>query len=507
MDARFKSYFGRPFPKAEGFSAYRMPGLLVHIPVLLVFLSLGLWLFSWGDPWLLLPVLAIYGVIGLYVGRDLAILAHYNPLITLATWVAAFFLIGVHPDWPLLPPAVGMILTVLLIVVFGKYVNGWVDEMVEDVPPVHRLVLFGSPQELEEALKAGADANEEEKNSHFHQRPLHVAIEGLEDPIRINRIVDVLLSHGADIDFASRHGTPLQLAVKREKWGVARHLLQQRALPNVADAYGDTPLSEAVAAGKEEWIEELIAAGAELNPAGGKQSLLGKAIWAGHLGLVPWLIGKGARARPDEEALPMLAGMYDPDAWKTAQFLLEAGAVMSDEVLSHAVMPEMLRFAAEHGASVERLCAAGKSPIFFRGDDQNRVERLRVLRELGCDLAAADPDGKTLLHHIAGEYWQMHLLPGVLGLLRESGFDVDTPDREGNTALHAQVAALAPLLTGEMLIYGEGDKLPVKKALQLVEPLLAAGADPGKANAAGESALALATRLKAPKGFIKGLRR
>ena len=74
-------YLRRPFPKAEGFSAYRFPGLIVHLPIVLLFLVLGASL-TLAEPYLW-PLFLIYLAAGLYLGRDLAILAHYNLLITL----------------------------------------------------------------------------------------------------------------------------------------------------------------------------------------------------------------------------------------------------------------------------------------------------------------------------------------------------------------------------------------------------------------------------------------
>jgi hypothetical protein len=75
-------YLRRPFPKAEGFSAYRFPGLIVHLPIALCFLAVGASLTLW-EPHLW-PLLAVYLAVGIYLGRDLAILAHYNQLITVA---------------------------------------------------------------------------------------------------------------------------------------------------------------------------------------------------------------------------------------------------------------------------------------------------------------------------------------------------------------------------------------------------------------------------------------
>jgi hypothetical protein len=86
---RYGEYFIRPFPGTEGFSAYRFPGILLHIPLFLVFLFLGLYL-NLGTPWLR-PFIVLYIVIGLYLGRDIAIYAHYNPLIILAVILLIIF--------------------------------------------------------------------------------------------------------------------------------------------------------------------------------------------------------------------------------------------------------------------------------------------------------------------------------------------------------------------------------------------------------------------------------
>jgi hypothetical protein len=76
---QYGAYFARPFPRAEGFSAYRFPGVFVHIPLFFMFLYLGLYL-NWETPWLR-PCVILYLLLGLYVGRDIAVYAHYMPLL------------------------------------------------------------------------------------------------------------------------------------------------------------------------------------------------------------------------------------------------------------------------------------------------------------------------------------------------------------------------------------------------------------------------------------------
>ena len=86
---QYVAYFARPFPRTEGFSAYRFPGVFVHIPLFFIFLYLGLYL-NWGTPELR-PFMLLYFILGLYVGRDIAVYAHYMPLITLAVILLIIF--------------------------------------------------------------------------------------------------------------------------------------------------------------------------------------------------------------------------------------------------------------------------------------------------------------------------------------------------------------------------------------------------------------------------------
>jgi hypothetical protein len=85
----YSAYFIRPFPGTAGFSAYRFPGMFLHLPLFVIFLYIGLYL-NFGTAWLR-PFIVLYIIIGLYLGRDIAIYAHYNPLITLAIILLIIF--------------------------------------------------------------------------------------------------------------------------------------------------------------------------------------------------------------------------------------------------------------------------------------------------------------------------------------------------------------------------------------------------------------------------------
>jgi hypothetical protein len=85
------SYFRTPFPSAQGFSAYRMPGVAVHGPLLFVCSLIGFCL-CWQHP-LLRLFLAVWILAGLYLGRDIAVFCHYAPLLTLVCWGMCAFVI------------------------------------------------------------------------------------------------------------------------------------------------------------------------------------------------------------------------------------------------------------------------------------------------------------------------------------------------------------------------------------------------------------------------------
>jgi adenylate cyclase len=127
----FWSYFRSPFPRAGGFSAYRMPGMAVHLPVILFFLWLGAWA-CLGDAWLS-PLFLLHVLIGIYVGRDVAILAHYNPLITIGVWLGGLLLLR----YARIQPAgvlTGASVTAALAIAFVVYVS-WYQEQSHDGAP------------------------------------------------------------------------------------------------------------------------------------------------------------------------------------------------------------------------------------------------------------------------------------------------------------------------------------------------------------------------------------
>lgn len=85
-------YFGSPFPSQQGFSPYRMPGVSVHMPVILCMAITG-YLMCWPHP-ILRPLLLVWVIAGVYLGRDFAIVCHYALPLALVAWAFAVILVN-----------------------------------------------------------------------------------------------------------------------------------------------------------------------------------------------------------------------------------------------------------------------------------------------------------------------------------------------------------------------------------------------------------------------------
>jgi hypothetical protein len=90
-------YFLRPFPKAEGFSPYRFPGFAAHLPIWGLIAGMG---FYWCWPVEgLRPLIALWILAGLYLGRDLAIMCHYMGCLGFLPMALFLVLISKGPVW------------------------------------------------------------------------------------------------------------------------------------------------------------------------------------------------------------------------------------------------------------------------------------------------------------------------------------------------------------------------------------------------------------------------
>ena len=160
-------------------------------------------------------------------------------------------------------------------------------------------VLRGDVAQVEKALADGADSNAEDGGK-LGWRPLHAAIEAIDEDGAPLEVLRVLLDHGAHVDVwdRRREATPLLMAVFRSQPDSVRLLLAHSADPDVVGLEGDTPVLWAMLQDDETITEILLdhGIGGSINRAGTIEGTtpLGTAARRGRLDLVQRLLAAGA---------------------------------------------------------------------------------------------------------------------------------------------------------------------------------------------------------------------
>lgn len=171
----------------------------------------------------------------------------------------------------------------------------------------------GDVDRVRAVLAAGADPDAIQPDHWPSWRPLHAAIEALEEggPLEI---LTVLLEHGATVDGwdGQRDATPLLMAVFRGQKEAARLLLDAGADVNVVGGEGDSPLRWAVQSGDTETVRLLLERGAarDLDVGGGVSGMNALGIAARRLDVAMVRLLLEAGARPDAP---------DADGWTASR--------------------------------------------------------------------------------------------------------------------------------------------------------------------------------------------
>jgi len=278
-------------------------------------------------------------------------------------------------------------------------------------------------------------------------------------------LVARLLSAGAKVDGADRHGvTPLQVAIGEGNAGVVRRLLEAGADANRLDAAGESPLLLAARVGEPEVARALLAHGASVDGRDQSfgQTALMVSVREGHAELARVLLDAGAdpNARTRSEPPPrFIPPSESPPGLSKGIGIVRAG------------WPE------DRG---KRFPAAGsKTPLLYaaRAGDPAAT---KMLVERGAQLELADGNGVTPLleailnanaFRVKREGRTDHL--AVANALLDAGANVDAMDWYGETPLWATVDL-------RNLELGPADKKTGVRdeALALIGRLLDAGANP-----------------------------
>ncbi|KAH6986532.1 ankyrin repeat-containing domain protein [Ilyonectria sp. MPI-CAGE-AT-0026] len=383
----------------------------------------------------------------------------------------------------------------------------------------------GDITRLQEELDKGANVNSRDTE---HQRtPLSwVAERGHDDAVQL------LLGHGADIDSLEPNfcRTPLLEAIANGHEAVARRLIEEGACVDTRDTMGDTPLllavregiaplewrcgqtplSLAVAGGREDIVQLLLKNNAAIDitdDAGRKP--LAWAIEQGHNKIAPPEDADENTASPTDEmylsAYPVAdVGSKEARLARAARLVLEEGANpdLRDKAEQTPLMWAAKEGLADMGVEVDSRDEEGTSPLSIAADyghaeidsrDGQELTPLMVaasrghealvslLLERGADPNLRDDSDFTPLLHAA--------LDGHAG----RGADPDSRDENGQTAIswaagHGHLAAVELLLARNVSPNDdEYDTTPLSQALDysfdtedysLVKLLIERGAQP-----------------------------
>jgi ankyrin repeat protein len=342
-----------------------------------------------------------------------------------------------------------------------------------------------------------------------------------------------LLAAGATVDSADRHGvTPLQVAIGEGNAGAVRLLLDAGADAGKLDAAGEPPLMLAARVGEPEVARVLLAHGAAVD---GREQSFGQtplmvAVREGHSELARQLLDAGADPNARTRAAPpprFIPPSESPKGLSRGIGIVRAGwpedrgkrfpAAGSKTALLYAARGGDLaatKLLVEHGAQVELADGNGVPPLLeailnasaFRVKREGQTDHLAVanaLLDAGANVDAMDWYGETPLW-AAVDLRNLELGPGdkktgvrdealaLIGRLLEAGADPNVRTKEfphERRYITSVVGSVAWVdLTGQtpfLRAAAAGD-------LGAMRLLLAHGADPNIATAAGTTPLMVA---------------
>src|SRR2546427_6121515 len=276
-----------------------------------------------------------------------------------------------------------------------------------------------------------------------------------------------LLQQKVNVNMAEPDGTTaLHWAVEREDLDLVDRLIKASANVNAKNDYGATPMSEAALSGNVKIMEKLLDAGADVEAANSDgQTALMIVARTSNVEAVRSLLRHGADVNAKEQWREQTALM-----WAAA----EKQPAMVKELVTHGadvnarshVNDWQIQVTAEPRAIYRP--AGGFTPLLYAARE-GCLGCAKSLVEGGADINMTDPEGSTPL--------LMSLLNAnfdVAAYLIQKGANVNKWDWYGQTPLYAAVD-LNTLPHG-----GRPDRpsLDETSSLQIIEQLLAAGANP-----------------------------
>jgi ankyrin repeat protein len=314
------------------------------------------------------------------------------------------------------------------------------------------------------------------------------------------KLVELLLSYGADANAKCGKNTPLLSAIELEKWEVVSILLDHGADANATAGYGWTALTLAAErAGGLNAVARLLVCGANPNtPDGYGETALTKAALYGRTDVIKVLLDHGAKAGVRKATGLTALGMSDNHI-DTADLLISHGANVDDLIprllgedatlddqqraLFRAVATDSVRSIAGVPNSVSKQFPGGLTPLLL-ATILARTSVTDWLLEHGANPNEPDSVGMAPLHRVVvAATRRPEQKIRLIGSLLNHGADIDvTENSYGVTPLHLAAATFNK---------------------DVVEFLLRNGADPLRRTKQGYTPVQLAQRAGAAPGDLK----
>ena len=307
-------------------------------------------------------------------------------------------------------------------------------------------------------------------------------------------VAELLIELGADVSAEDRGGYTalMNAASSNEDPAMTEVLFRAGADPNARNGLGNTVLMAAAKNSNPEVTRAVLDLGVDVNAMtpGRLTALMCAAGINGESVNIPVLIEAGADVRisslgGDRTALKFVAA-YQKDR-ESLRLLLEAGADI-DDVGGFGDTPlmfaagvnkhiDMMMFLLEQEADPTIRRIKGLSALMLAARNRSEPERITILLEAGARCDARDDQGLTALMLAAAHSSN----PEVAARLIGAGAEVNATCRNGRTPLMWAAAW-----------EGVGFRDRPAAAAELVELLLAAGADPARRDDSGRTALQIA---------------
>ena len=292
-----------------------------------------------------------------------------------------------------------------------------------------------------------------------------VAAEPLIDAAKNNDLESLRrqLQSGARVNDAEPDGsTALHWAIRRNNSEMARLLIAAGANPAAATRYSVAPLHLAASNGNAAILEMLLKAGVDVNSTSLEgQTALMTAATNGNPEAIRVLLANGAQVNTREPLKGQTALMWAAGAGNAAA----------------------VKVLVEAGADVQAKSRSGFSALLFAVLNQ-RLDSVRALLDSDASANDATTDGTSALNMaVVNAYYD------IASLLLDFGADPNASDPRGST-LHTLAWLRKPGATGSAAVGGDLRGPPVPNgnvsSLELVQKLLARGADPNKRVYVGE---------------------